>query len=286
MNQNNSMADQRIVVPTDALEDAAYLSRSENRVEILDAVASGPHTRRELSEMTGVSRATLSRIMNELEDRSWTERTSGGDYVATPTGEHVAAQFVPFVESLEAIRRLGEAVDWLPIDELSIGLHHFSDAVVKRSDHDDPMEIIDFFTNLIRDANEFQVLTQFTPPEAFAESMRDGLVTGRLTGTYVITEGVIEYLRGHPERRARWRDCLGAGATVYQYDDHLPCNLWIIDDTVIIKKGGPESTQRSYGVPIISENETVQEWAAELIKTYRAEATPISIDVFADDPAA
>lgn len=274
------MSNKRSAVPTDALGDSAYLSRSENRVQILDAIANGPHTRRELSEVTGVSRATLSRIMNELEERGWALRTTDGDYEATPTGKHVSAQFVPFVESLEAINRLGEAVDWLPTDELSIGLHHFSDATVKRPEHGDPMEIIDLFTRLIRDATEFRVLTQFAPPSEFAKSMCDGLVTGRLRGTYVLTGDLIEYLGEHPDRRARWHACLEAGATVSHYEGHIPCNLWVIDGTVFIKKSGPKSIQSAYGVPIISENDAVREWAIDLIETYRAEADPVGVDVF------
>lgn len=279
------MSENRPTVPVEALEDAAYLSRSENRVQILDAIASGPHTRRELNEITGMSRATLSRILTELEDRDWAVRTTGGDYEATSTGRHIATQIFSFIESIEAIRRLGEAVDWLPTDELSIGLHHFSDAVVKRPAHDDPMEIIDFFTDLIRDATEFRVLTHLAPPDTFAESMREGLAAGRLTATYVLTGELVEYLREHPERRARWYDNLEAGATVARYEGKIPCNLMLIDKTVFIKKSGPGSIQDAYGLPIVSENDAVQEWAVEMIETYHAEADPVEPEAFAGEPS-
>lgn len=190
-------------VPDGALEDIAYLSRSDNRLVVLTALTEGPHTRRELEEVTGVSRAIIGRIVNEFEEWDWAERTIDGDYAATPTGHHMATQFTPFVESIKAVRRFGEAVEWLPTDELSIGLHHFSDAVVKRPENNDPMEIIDYFTDLIRYAPEIRVLTHLAPPEPFAKSMRDGFNTDRLNGTFVLTGELVEYLRTRSARRER-----------------------------------------------------------------------------------
>jgi DNA-binding IclR family transcriptional regulator len=67
-------------VPADALADVDYLSRSDNRVTLLDALAEGAATRRALAEETGVSRATLDRIVTEFEERDWAERTSPRDW--------------------------------------------------------------------------------------------------------------------------------------------------------------------------------------------------------------
>lgn len=259
-----------------ALEDIAYLSRSDNRVLVLNALSEGPHTRRELEEVTEVSRATLGRIVNEFEERNWAKRTTDGDYVATATGQHIITQFTPFAESIQAIRRLGEAMEWLPTDELSIGLHHFSDAFVKRPEHDDPMEFLDFFTEQIRDASEIRVLTHLAPPEPFARSMRDGFTTGRLDGVFVLTGDLVEYLRAREGRQERWRTYIEAGADVHRYDEDIPCNLFVIDDTVFIKSSRAESVKLYYGEPIVSENEIVRAWATDLIGAYQGEADDIA----------
>lgn len=269
-------------VPDGALEDIAYLSRSDNRLVILTALTEGPHTRQELEEVTGVSRATIGRVVNEFEERHWANRTTEGDYVATPTGHHMATQFTPFAESIEAVRRLGEAVEWLPTDELSIGLHHFRDAVVKRPENNDPMEIIDYFTDQIRDASEVRVLTHFAPPEPFAKSMRDGFDTGRLNGTFVLTRELVEYLHSRSARLERWRANVEAGADVYQYDGDIPCNVLIIGDTVFVKSSRSDSVKLSYAEPIVSENEIVRSWANDLIDTYRNEANQI-VEPFGED---
>lgn len=280
-----NMADRNEAVPTEALEDVAYLSRSPNRFRILDFLTKGPYPRRDLVELTEASRTTLDRIVNELEDRGWARRTNDGEYVATPKGTHVIEQAWPFIESVEAIRRLDEAVAWLPADELSIGLHHFRDAGVLRPDQDDPMETIDYYTDLIRDTADFRVLTHLAPPVPLAQVMCDRIVSGRLTAEYVLTDEIIDYLRGQADRRSRWRDIVEGGANVFRKQGALPCNLWIFDDIVLIKKSGPEPIQESYGVPIRSENESVQSWAHDLIDRCRADATRVDVETFAEESA-
>lgn len=277
------MTDEHGATPTGALEDVAYLSRSTNRIRILDELAKEPKTRRELAEQTGTSRTTLDRIVNELEDRAWVKRTADGDYVATSTGDRLMAQVRPFLDSVRAVRRLEDAVAWLP-EDLSIGLHHFADATVRRPAGDDPMATVDYFVDLVQDAAEIRVLTHLAPPAPLALAMRDGLLDGRLTATYVVTDDLVEYLRAQPERRTRWRELVEAGAEVYRYDGHVPCNLFVFGGTVLIKRSRPEPIHDSYGAPIESEDEAVRSWARDLVERHRADATPVGVEAFADEP--
>ena len=289
VNEAHEVADMRRRsedISTDALDDVAYLTRSPNRVRILDALARGRYTRRELAEVTESSRTTLDRIVNELEERGWAHRTTDGTYAATATGTHLMEEVRPFLDSVEAIRNLGDAVAWLPADELSIGLHHFSDASVLRPEQGDPMETVDYFVDLIRDTADFRVLTHFAPPVPLARTMRDRIVAGELTAEYVLTDALVEYLRERPERRERWRDILEGGADVFRVHRPLPCNLWTFDRTVLIKKSGPGADEASYGVPVHSENEAVRSWAGELIDLCRTDGTPVDVETFAEEPVA
>lgn len=277
------MQNRNDAIPIEALEDIEYLSRSPNRVIILDTLTKGPYSRRDLAELTDISRTTLDRIVNELEERGWVQRTNDGNYVGTPMGTHLMAQVRPFIDSVKAIRRLDEAVAWLPADELSIGLHHFSDASVLRPEQDDPMETVDYFTDLIRETTEFRVLTHLAPPGPLARAMRDRITAGRLNAEYVLTDELIEYLHDQPERRERWRNILEGGGDVVRVQGPIPCNLWIFDDNVLIKKSGPEPIEDSYGVPIQSENETVRSWAHDVIDSYWVDGTPVNIEMFEDE---
>lgn len=280
-----SMQNRNEAIPIEALEDIEYLSRSPNRVKILDTLTNGPYSRRNLADLTDVSRTTLDRIVNELEERGWVQRTNNGNYVGTPVGTHLMAQVRPFIDSVQAIRRLDEAVAWIPTDELSIGLHHFSDASVLRPEQDDPMETVDYFTDLIRETTEFRVLTHLAPPGPLARAMRDRIISGELNAEYVVTNELIEYLYDQPERRERWRDILNGGGTLVRIQGPIPCNLWIFDDNVLIKKSGPEPIEDSYGVPILSTNETVRSWAHNLVDTQQANATHVNIEIFEDESA-
>jgi len=261
------MAREHDGIPSGPLSDVEYLSRSENRVLLLDALARETKTRRELEAETGVSRATLDRIVNELEERGWVERTIDGEYVTTRVGSALIEQFVPFLDSVKTIRQLGYAVAWLP-DELSIGLEHFSDATVRRPAQDDPAETGTYFVELTERATEMRVITHLVPPVPLARTMHERIMEGTLDTTFVISENTIDYLRDRPERPDRWHEMIEGGARVFE--------------TVLIKQSNPGPIQESYGVPIVSENEAVRSWATDLVEQYRSDATPVTAEVFAD----
>lgn len=262
-----------------ALADIAYLGRSRNRVAILEAIVSQPYSPRELADVTGSARSTLERILAELEERGWAKRTTEGKYVATPAGNFVFGEFIPLVRTMEAIETLGEEVAWLPRDELTISLSHFSDAIVRRPE--DPTEAIDYMAGIIGETEDFRVISNLRPPEATTDPIHDRVRTGQMSFDYVLTLDVLEYLSSHPERRERWLDSIEAGADLWAWEGTIPCNLWIFDDTVWIKNSHPESRQDTYGVPIISDNDTVRSWGHDLIDRYRTAATPVDAEVFA-----
>ena len=273
-------------LPTAALEDIAYLSRSANRVVILEGLVEGPFSRRSLADLTGVSRTTLDRIVNELEERGWANRTAEGTYVATAHGRQLMQRFRPFLEAVEAIHRLDDALTWLPVDDLSIGLEHFSDAVVRRPESDDPVEAIDFVNTLLGNTSEFRVLAHLAPPEPLGETLHERVTAGEMTMDGVITDELVEYLATNPERTERWRALLTAGSDIHRHEGPIPCNLWIFDGTVLIKKSGPEPIDESYGVPIVSENDTVRAWAHDLIDEWMDATIPIDVSALESDKTA
>jgi len=273
-------------VPEGALADVDYLSRSANRVAILGALADGAATRRELADRTEVSRATLDRIVNEFEERGWAERRADGEYAATAAGAHVVREFHPFVESVAAVDRLGEAVAWLPTDELDIGLHEFSDATVRRPVNDDPVEAVEYMTDLLRKSEEFRTLNHLIPPGMFERALHEQVVTGALAVEAVTTREVVDHFVKSPDRRDRWRDVLEAGGTVFYRDPPIPCNLMIFDGRVLIKRSDTGPIDDSYGVPIVSDNEAVLSWAHDLIDQYLADAVRVDARTLSEAGAA
>lgn len=255
------------------LADIAYLARSENRVRILETLVTGSHSPRDIEAATGISRSTLERILSELEKRGWAERATEGGYTATAAGEFAVAEFTPLVGSMAALRTLGDAAEWLPREELSVGLHHFSDATVRTPEPNSVTAPAEYMTKLLSEATEFACLVRIAPPLGFEIAMRDRAVDGRLTTEHVITADELDYLTDQPDRIRRWREYLEADVSVYCYDEEIPCNLFVIDGTVLIVDREPEVCAF-----IESENETVREWARDLIGTYRTKAERLSVD--------
>jgi len=263
-------------VPAGALEDVAYLARSANRVRLLDILASGSYTRRDLAEQTETARTTIGRIVNEFEERGWVKRTTDGEYMATPTGEQITTEFVPFVESIAVIRELGETVAWFQNVEQPVGLHHLRDATVWRPDATDPMAPTVAYMDDLRTASEFHCLVGVAPPVSFEKAMVAGVVDRGMRVEHVISEDEYSYLRDDPERVPRWREYIQAGANVYRYGGTVPCNFVILDETVYIAK-----SQSEYGEPytvIESDDDVVRSWAQEIIEQYRLKSEQLDAE--------
>jgi predicted transcriptional regulator len=112
---------------SDPLEEVGFLARSANRIELLDHLAGGAYTRRELGDRLEASQPTIGRILNDLADRNWITY-DGERYRATGTGELVAAGITDLRERMETEARLREVVPWLP--EIEVDLRAFADATV------------------------------------------------------------------------------------------------------------------------------------------------------------
>lgn len=263
----------------DALEDVSYLTRSRNRVRILGAVAGEPIPPRDLEELTGAPRSTLQRILSELEDRGWARRTPEGSYAATPTGEHIVNELVPFVESMETIGELGEALTALPAGSVPIGVRHFGDATVVRPASNDPNAPGAYFTTSIRDTAELSCAVDLAAPLALENAMRERVADGVLRSEHVLTDRLFRYIRRHPERARTWRGLTQSGADVYRYDGDISCNVFILDETVLLGETPPDGEGC---ILIETEREPVLEWAREFVEGHRAAAERLTGEEFAD----
>lgn len=263
--------------PEDILEDMAYLSRSTNRVQILEVIATEARTPRNIAEVTDVPRSTLRRILTEMVERGWAERTMDGEYVATRTGGYVAVETERYIGAIHAIRTLGEAVSWLPEEELTIGLQHFREATVQRPEPNAVGAADTRLIDLFQTSDTFLCLVNTAPTIGLERTMVESVVDGDLHSKHIITDDELAVLRQDADRSSRWRTYVEAGADLYCYEGRIPCNLLIFDGTVLVGNRRLESIEF-----IESENQTVCSWGRELIDSYREEAEPLDAGVFAE----
>jgi len=262
--------------PEDVLEDIAYLSRSDTRMEVLDVLAGAPHTPREITERTDIPRSTLRRTLTEMGERGWVERTTDGEYILTATGEHIADETERYVGAMQAIRVLGDGVAWLPNDELTIGLQYFREATVLRPEPNATSAPSTHAIELMREATEFACLVNIAPSLGFENAMMDGVVDGRLSAKHIITDDELAVLRQNADRTSRWQTYIEAGANLYCYDGCIPCNLLVIDETVFILDRQPEAIEA-----IKSTNAVVRSWAHKVINDYRGDSERLTAATFA-----
>lgn len=274
-------------IPTEAIEPLAYLTRSEHRVRVLEAMTetipkpgldTPGYEPRELRNVTGASGATVSRILNEFEERGWAERNQYGVYMATPIGQSIAIEFAPLLDSMEAIRHLDDAVALLPLDELTVSLEHFRDATVREPKAPQPYDIDMLLTEFLSDSSTFDVLCYVPATAGLLDELTEQIASGTLDSIQILAERIVEFYAdvGADEVQERAHDHLDAGAEWYVYDGHIPCNMFIFDETVVFENS--QVNELRDGTTLVTTNSAVREWALDVFERYQADSSRFTAD--------
>lgn len=281
--------------PDGPLEDIAYLARSANRIAVLEALTSQVtppgkskrgYTRRDLADRTETSRTTLGRILTEFEERGWAVRSNEGGYIATPIGEHVAAEFEPLVNSMDTLGELGEAAAIVPSSELtgemigvpSISIRDFSDATVRKPDSFDPTFFGRYFAEIVRGAHSVSSMVYIATPQNMLTAVEEELQKGDLMVESVFSSSVTDHILENPGVGPRQEHAKHQNVDMYRYSGHIPCNLFVVDDIVLLENSQVDSVPD--GTTIETQGESVREWALAVIEGYIEESERITPDEF------
>lgn len=74
------------------------------------------------------------------------------------------------------------------------------------------------------------------------------------------------------------QEIIEAGGQYFTYDGHIPCNLMVFDEMVVIENNQVEGVQG--GTVVESKNGVVREWALEVLEHYREESEEVTLDDF------
>lgn len=271
----------------EALEPLDYITRSEHRVQVLEALTetipkpgldTPSYEPRELRDMTGASEATVSRILNEFDERGWSERNAIGEYTATPVGQSIAIVFTPLLDSMEVIQHLGDAVALLPFNELSISMEHFRDATVREPSGPQPRDFGAFLIELLSDSSILYSLTYVPAPAGLAEEVTEQITIGSCDSITIYPEHIIDFFVDASWKTTRDQILaqLDAGAKWYIYDGHIPCNIFIFDETVVFENSQVNDLRA--GTAIVTKDEVVREWALKVFDRYQEESAEIAVE--------
>ncbi|WP_435344836.1 helix-turn-helix transcriptional regulator [Haloarchaeobius sp. HRN-SO-5] len=204
------------------LEDIRFLADSENRFTALEALAAGPRTRSELRSETDASKATISRLLGDFEDRGWVAR-EGPRYALTPLGEYVASTFVDLYDRMETARHLRELLPWFPLGELDVefDLAVLTEARVTAATPDNPMAPVARVLDIERESTWTKTLADRLP-ESCIKARHEAVVGDAQTSELVTTPSVVESVMESPYAD-RFEDVVGADhSTVYVHDGAFP----------------------------------------------------------------
>ncbi len=262
------------------LEPIEYLARSPSRLAVLDAIHGESRTRKELKEMTDISRVTLSRILANFEDRGWIERRNG-QYEATSKGSFVATELTGLLSNIETLDHLDGVMEWLPTDEFDFPLTCLGDADVSTSSWGDHTAQIRHVAETIPGSDRIMA-TASGVSRVVVDALWETTVNDDASFEALLDTTALAIIRSDAGLRQQFREMTESGTThcrLYEgVKEPLPM-IMTCDDTVILcghdEDGPPPGT-------LETTDERVRLWAESYFDTIRLESTPIDPDVFRD----
>ncbi|WP_049927483.1 helix-turn-helix transcriptional regulator [Halopiger goleimassiliensis] len=256
-----------------ALEEIEFLALSPNRVRVLELLADGRYTRRELADETGASQATLGRILGDFADRSWIVREDS-EYTTTATGRLVAEGFADLQEILETEHRLRDIVSYLPTDHLGFDLRRLSDATITTPSRTRPNAPLTRLLELLEGADEVR-----TASHAFNEQtlrvIEKRTTSGEQAFEGCFSRSAIDALTEAADLRRRLGSVLGSDNATVAVVDRVPLAVMVVDDVVYLLLRDDQGILRA---SVDTDDPEVRSWAEETVERYWSEAAVLEAD--------
>jgi predicted transcriptional regulator len=262
-----------------ALDDVAFLSRSEHRAEVLEKLERDDWTRRDLRDETGISQPTLFESVEDSSERGWAteHRTENGrEYTLTPLGALLSEEFSTLLETIEAIRALRDVADHLPLDDVGFDLSLLTEASITTAQPDDTLAHMRRQDALIERSDHVRTLCSSFAPGAI-RTQHDRVLNGDYTGEAIVSGDALDTLTAQDELAELLSDLIASERpTFYRYDGSIPAMLSQFDESVGIVPLDDEGMP--CGAFIESDDEEIRAWVTDTLDACRERATEITVD--------
>lgn len=259
------------------LEDVEFLARSSHRVDVLRTLTSGPSTRADLHDETGISQPTLGRALQSLQERGWIE-SSGGEYALTAVGEFVTAGFVELLDSVETVQHLDAAFEHLPTDRMDFDLRAFADARILTPEPSDPFRHVRRVEELVYGADHLRLLNDVLPPgttDDHSNRFEDYADSDRVVEA-VVTAGTLDQSLEESDVAEFFEEVLALDRLdIYRYEGEIPLMVGNADGTAFLV---PKDVEGVPAALIETEHDAVRSWVDALIDEHLAAATKVTAD--------
>lgn len=260
---------------TSAIQDIAFLARSEHRVAALEALSEGRRDRRDLREASGASDPTIGRVVGDFEDRSWIVR-DGPHYELTSLGAFVTDRFFELREGMSTAETLREVWRWLPREMEAFAVEYFEDAVVANPGPNYPYTPVERVTHLLESTESIRglgtTIYKSGNLEVFCRRVLEGMETEYVYSPPIL-RAIVEW---NPDLTARAFEC--DNCTVLLHDslpDDGRCGLNVMDDRIGICGHDPETSRLEAVIDTASPE--AREWAEAVYERCREEARPFEV---------
>lgn len=259
------------------LEEVGFLARSENRLEILQLLATEPRTRGELQAETEASRVTVGRILAEFERRGWIVSAEDGFHV-TAVGRSIATELRTLRETIEAADVLGPLATALPAEFMTLDVRHFRDAELVHANESDPLAVARVAADLMDDADHVRILATAVTHDTVDAQIRAAKADGQ-ESEVVLTTNTVEAIHAEEGLAKRLRTALAMDSvSIYETEESLPISMGIYDDTTVaLGVIGDESLPTA---TLLSRDEVILSWARGTFERYCEAARRLHLDDF------
>lgn len=252
----------------------AFLAGSPNRIAVLHALTTGePIDRRDLVDDLGLSRVTVTRILNGLESRAWVA-SEGSVYYTTAIGDVVAEEFKSFLDTLASMERLALVHPWLP-DDFDVDLRRLATASVTVPTWSDSVAPVRRAAERCRGLNSLRVCASGAAPDVI-KGIRDAAIEDNADVEVVATSSMLRVIQTDSTMRGWFTDLIDAGGRIYRHPGH-PYLIATFDQTAVI--GVNDNAGMPRGL-VESTDKVVYKWVRSTVDRCREEAEPVGDEAF------
>lgn len=258
-----------------AFDELNFLTRSENRVRILEALVEEAHGERDLVERTDISQVTVSRTLDAFHERGWIRKTDDG-FIATPIGKILAEDYAQLAETMDVACRLGPVVHLLPIERMDFDLRTLADATISDPKDYDVLQTVDRWVTLIRESDHLEVFA-YRSGRMVAEPIYEEISAGSLEMDAILAPSELERVRNDPPTREIKQKIHEAGANYYvaAEEPDKPYSFGMFGD-VAAMVGWNENSEPQ--VHLETSDEPVVEWVQAEFEALKDNAEPLAAE--------
>lgn len=255
-----------------AFELLAFVARSKNRVEALQALEAGPASRASLQEATGIPRATLSRILADFQARELADR-DGYEFTVTPLGQLLADELRSAFEALAVGVELQPLAPWLPLDELGLEMADLRGARVTLPTPIEPLAPVHRTAELLGASDHVRGLCNNVIPELLM-TLSDAVTQSGLQVDAVVAADAFDAVVADPPTSRAVGVMIGSGRL-----DLAVCPEWVpqlaieADGTVLLEVTDDDGV--IHGL-VETENDAVLTWFESAFASYSGRADRVT----------